>query len=134
MSTNRDLLSERLGQRNDIRLPPTSCLDRLDFSRSAYTTKKKVVSYNEYFANPKMNQKLQKDQCRVDLRKPINTKLVDKPVFSGTTRNMRNSDLINTRFEKLTPISNKNYNEYTNSSQNFDFKPIDTRQLHYDSR
>lgn len=131
--TNRDVLRQRLEERNDIKLLNHNKLDTLNFQRNSYTTKKKIPIYNEYYTNPKMNLNLNTNHYNIDLRKPMNTNKSNKQVFSGCTRSQRNSDLINTRYEKLQNISNNKYKEYMNSSHVFNHIPIDTRQLHYDT-
>ena len=126
MATNRDLLSQRLSDRPTFQINNNMTWLNSNLQGS-FVSKKKI--YNNQPIKHIFPNKLDNFNQAImgkDLRKPEMTPSKNRQ-FSGATRNKRNSDLLNQRAERFTPISQHKPFPFLTGQINYNNKPQATR-------
>lgn len=131
--TNREIITNRMASRNDIRILNGGFID----NRLPLQNLKKKKNHNSFdFENQQKgfhfqhlhNDKFSMSLMKEDLRKPINNIKQNQEELQYSTRSKRNIDEMNSRLSYFTPLSgNSAYPLFHKDITNFDNKPKSTR-------
>lgn len=124
MNTNREILSDRLSQRNNYIFNENITGDRLNSYN--YLLNRKNISITQPKKTTYSNRELNNNTLK-NLK--ISTSIINTDSLNNT-RDSKKSDILNNRLQAFQPLSNNsNYPLLNFDRLAFDNKPINTRNM-----